>query len=344
MVEAARRRARAQRSLFGGCLAPLRRRAAPARRVSFARTSNALPFAGVTFDLVWSNLALQWVNDLPRAFAELRRVLRSGGLFIVHDVRAGHAARVARGVRAASTRHTHMNRFVDMHDIGDMLVAAGFADPVMDMEYVTLTFESPAALLRELKAIGATNATRGRPRGLTGRARFARVAARAREAARQRAHSGDVRGGLRPRVEGRAAQRRRRGTRSCASRARERMPRGDLSADRRMRGLFITGTDTGVGKTRVAVALLRALRGRGHARGRHEAGRARASRRSRRVNADVAALAAAGGVDAPLDDRNPYAFAERCAPHLAAEAGGVSQSSLRRSSGRGAADWRARTR
>ena len=67
--------------------------------------------------------------------------------------------------------HTHVSRFVDMHDLGDMLVHAGFADPVMDMELITLTYPTPAALLDELKAIGATNQTRGRPRGLTGRRR-----------------------------------------------------------------------------------------------------------------------------------------------------------------------------
>ena len=68
-----------------------------------------------------------------------------------------------------------MNRFVDMHDIGDMLVAAGYADPVMDMEYLTLTYPTCGALMRELKAIGAHNATRGRAEGLTGRRRFDRV-------------------------------------------------------------------------------------------------------------------------------------------------------------------------
>jgi malonyl-CoA O-methyltransferase len=73
--------------------------------------------------------------------------------------------------------YTHTNRFVDMHDIGDALVHAGFADPVMDMELVTLTYASPDALLRELKALGATNATRGRPRGLTGAARYRRLLA-----------------------------------------------------------------------------------------------------------------------------------------------------------------------
>jgi len=67
--------------------------------------------------------------------------------------------------------YTHVSRFVDMHDLGDMLVHAGFADPVIDMEMITVTYPGPDALLAELKAIGATNQTRGRPRGLTGRRR-----------------------------------------------------------------------------------------------------------------------------------------------------------------------------
>ena len=63
----------------------------------------------------------------------------------------------------------HVNRFLDMHDIGDMLVHAGFADPVMDMEVLTLTYESVEQLMRELKALGAHNIASGRGRGLTGR-------------------------------------------------------------------------------------------------------------------------------------------------------------------------------
>ena len=73
--------------------------------------------------------------------------------------------------------YTHTNRFIDMHDVGDMLIEAGFADPVMDMEQLTLTYAEPRALLEELKAVGASNATRGRPRGLTGRARWQRMLA-----------------------------------------------------------------------------------------------------------------------------------------------------------------------
>jgi malonyl-CoA O-methyltransferase len=70
---------------------------------------------------------------------------------------------------------THVSRFVDMHDIGDMLVHAGFADPVMDMERITVTYGDAAALMRDLKAIGARNATAGRARGLTGRRHWHRV-------------------------------------------------------------------------------------------------------------------------------------------------------------------------
>jgi malonyl-CoA O-methyltransferase len=177
MVEAARRRARAQRSLFDRLLAPL----LPERKLTAPRfvcaDLTALPFRGVVADLFWSNLALQWVNDLPRTFQEVRRVLKVGGLFTFTTF-GPDTLRELRRAFAGLDAATHTNRFVDMHDIGDMLVAAGFADPVMDMEHVTLTFESPASFLSELKAIGATNRTRGRPRGLTGRARFARVTAR----------------------------------------------------------------------------------------------------------------------------------------------------------------------
>ena len=126
---------------------------------------------------MWSNLALQWVNDLPRAFAEFRRVLRVGGL-LSFTTFGPDTLREVRDAFAGVDARTHTNRFVDMHDIGDMLVEAGFADPVMDMEYVTLTYSTPQAMLAELKAIGATNRTRGRPPAVTGRTRFSQAVER----------------------------------------------------------------------------------------------------------------------------------------------------------------------
>jgi malonyl-CoA O-methyltransferase len=68
-----------------------------------------------------------------------------------------------------------VHRFIDMHDIGDMLVRSGFADPVMDMENLTLTYAAVRDLMRDLKAIGAGNAARGRPAGLSGKALLAAV-------------------------------------------------------------------------------------------------------------------------------------------------------------------------
>jgi malonyl-CoA O-methyltransferase len=176
MVMAARRRVRAGRSAFRRLLRPFASRGA-VEPAFVCADINRLPFAGVACDLVWSNLALQWVNDLPRAFGEFRRVLKVGGL-LSFTTFGPDTLRELRSAFAGLDGHTHTNRFVDMHDIGDMLVHAGFADPVMDMEYVTLTYDSPKALLTELKAIGATNRTRGRPAGLMGRARFARALSR----------------------------------------------------------------------------------------------------------------------------------------------------------------------
>jgi malonyl-CoA O-methyltransferase len=134
----------------------------------------ALPFAVGAFDLVWSNLALQWVNDLPRSLAELHRVLKVGGL-VTFTTFGPDTLRELRAAFANVDRHTHVSRFIDMHDVGDLLLQAGFADPVMDMEYLTLTYADADAMLRDLKAIGATNATQGRPRGLMGRARWERT-------------------------------------------------------------------------------------------------------------------------------------------------------------------------
>ena len=119
---------------------------------------------------------LQWVNDLPRAFAEFRRVLKVGGL-LTFTTFGPDTLREVRRAFARVDGYTHTNRFADMHDVGDMLVEAGFADPVLDAEPMTLTYEDPAALLRELKSLGATNATRGRPHGLMGRARWQRMLA-----------------------------------------------------------------------------------------------------------------------------------------------------------------------
>ncbi len=130
-----------------------------------------LPFADDAFDLVYSNLMLQWCADLDAAFAELNRVLAPGGLLLfttfgpdtLHELRESWS-RV--------DGYTHVNAFMDMHDIGDALLRARFADPVMDVERLTVTYRDVRDLMRDLKQIGAHNVTAGRARGLTGRRRL----------------------------------------------------------------------------------------------------------------------------------------------------------------------------
>ncbi|HEY5994306.1 MAG TPA: malonyl-ACP O-methyltransferase BioC [Gallionellaceae bacterium] len=136
--------------------------------------AEALPLAAQSVDMVWSNLALQWCNDLPATFSGLQRVLKTGGLlmFSTFGPDTLNELRVAFG---GVDGHSHINRFADMHDVGDMLVAAGFADPVMEMERITLTYSDVKAVMQDLRSIGAHNATAGRAQGMMGRAKWARV-------------------------------------------------------------------------------------------------------------------------------------------------------------------------
>lgn len=136
----------------------------------------ALPLAPATIDLVWSNLALQWIDEPGVAFAEFQRVLAIGGL-LSFTTFGPDTLRELRAAFATVDKGTHVSRFIDMHDLGDMLVQAGFADPVMDMETLTLTYADGDALMRELKALGAHNATSARSRGLMGRGRWRRMLA-----------------------------------------------------------------------------------------------------------------------------------------------------------------------
>ncbi|MGE5526233.1 MAG: malonyl-ACP O-methyltransferase BioC [Rhodospirillaceae bacterium] len=126
-----------------------------------------LPFATASVDMVWSNLALQWVNDLAGTFKEMHRVLKPGGLLMFSTF----GPDTLKELRAAysGSGYTHVNRFIDMHDIGDMLTGARYADPVIDMEPFTLTYDTVRHLMQDLKAIGAHNVTGGRPRALTGK-------------------------------------------------------------------------------------------------------------------------------------------------------------------------------
>jgi len=136
----------------------------------------ALPLADNSLGLVWSNLAVQWCNDLDKALAEFHRVMQPESLLMFSTFGPDTLRELRTATNAASGNYTSVSRFIDMHDIGDALVRAGFSAPVLDVERFTLTYDDATSVMRDLKSIGAHNATDGRARGLMGKAYFARLA------------------------------------------------------------------------------------------------------------------------------------------------------------------------
>ena len=135
----------------------------------------ALPLGPNSVDLVWSNLALHWHPQPDRVFAEWRRVLRVEGLLMFSNF-GPDTFRELRAAFAAVDESPHALPFVDMHDFGDQLVEAGFSTPVMDMEVITVTYDTPEALLADVRALGG-NPLATRARGLVGRAAWQKMRA-----------------------------------------------------------------------------------------------------------------------------------------------------------------------
>ena len=132
-----------------------------------------LPLAPNSVDLIWSNLALPWHPQPDRVFTEWRRVLAVDGLLMFSSFGPDTLGEL-RTAFASLDAGSHVLPFVDMHDFGDQLVAAGFSTPVMDMEVITVTYDSAAALLADARALGG-NPLATRRRGLIGRAAWQRM-------------------------------------------------------------------------------------------------------------------------------------------------------------------------
>ena len=167
-----------------------RRRASWLRRVFSRRRSQcvcadfaALPVKRGSFGLVWSSLALHCADDPLPAFKEIERVLEVGGL-LMFSCYGPDTLKELRSAFDADRGVPHVQEFTDMHDLGDMLLASGFAEPVMDMEVITLTYSDTDRLLADLRSSGQVNALAARRRGLTGKGVFGAMRA-AYEALRQ---------------------------------------------------------------------------------------------------------------------------------------------------------------
>ncbi len=150
------------------------------KRPSICADMSRIPVAAGAINLVWSNMALHWAADPLAALREFHRVLAMEGLLMFSTLGPDTLAEL-RAAAGASRVHS----FADMHDVGDMLVAAGFAEPVMDMERLTIEYADGDALLADLRASGQTNALAERAHGLAGRGFLAalkgKLAAQSRE-------------------------------------------------------------------------------------------------------------------------------------------------------------------
>jgi malonyl-CoA O-methyltransferase len=133
-----------------------------------------IPLQTGCMDLVVSNLLLPWISDLPNCLAEVARVLKKGGLFAFATL-GPDSLRELRDAWAVDGDFDHVNVFPDMHDVGDALVRAGLADPVLDVDRLAVTYRDANALYRDLTASGARNSLANRRKTLTGKSRFRNV-------------------------------------------------------------------------------------------------------------------------------------------------------------------------
>jgi malonyl-CoA O-methyltransferase len=147
-----------------------------ARFERLAADACALPLRAGSINLVFSNLMLQWCDDLAEPFAELVRVMAPGGA-LAFSTFGPATLQELRAAWAAVDSAPHVHRFLDVHDVGDALLRAGFEQPVLDVDTHELAYASVRDLMRDLKSVGAGNAASGRARGLTGRGALTRVEA-----------------------------------------------------------------------------------------------------------------------------------------------------------------------
>ena len=136
--------------------------------------AECLPFANDSVDLIFSNLTIQWCNNLDFTFFELQRILKPGGLLMFSTLGPDTLHELRNSWKTVDN-YNHVNVFMDMHDIGDAMTRFLFADPVIDVESIKMTYNSVFRLIDDLKALGAHNVTAGRPGGLTTKNRIQKM-------------------------------------------------------------------------------------------------------------------------------------------------------------------------
>lgn len=149
--------------------------------------ARALPFRNASIDLAVANLLLPWIGDPDAVFTELARVLRPGGVFAFATL-GPDSFGLLRDAWSAVDPEAHVGDFTDMHVIGDALVSAGLADPVLDVDRLTVSYRDTDSLVADLVATGTRNPLAARRKSLTGRDRIAAF----RSAIDARSHDGKL--------------------------------------------------------------------------------------------------------------------------------------------------------
>ncbi|MBA2654178.1 MAG: malonyl-ACP O-methyltransferase BioC [Gammaproteobacteria bacterium] len=130
-----------------------------------------LPFADKSMDLIFSNLMLHWTHDIDKTIQEVHRILKPNGLFLFSTLGPDTLYELRQSWQSIDAG-VHVHYFTDMHNIGDFLQKASFADSVVDMEFITITYNDLKKVLLDLKDLGTHNIAPDRSRGLTGKAKF----------------------------------------------------------------------------------------------------------------------------------------------------------------------------
>jgi malonyl-CoA O-methyltransferase len=132
-----------------------------------------LPFADQSMDILVSSLMLQWCDDLPKVLAECRRVLKPNGVLFVASLGPDTLKEIRQAWQVVEGQaEDRLLSFTDLHELGDALSRVGFSDPVCDVEHITMTYSDATSAVKDLKAIGATNANQQRSKGLMGKAKW----------------------------------------------------------------------------------------------------------------------------------------------------------------------------
>lgn len=149
--------------ISGGMLKALKQVKDGSRGVRVVRADfEKIPLANRSTDLVFSNLSLQWASDLVAIFREIRRVMRTEGM-LLFSMPGDASFPELRAASGASLLNSFPVQFSNLTEIGDLLVAQGFAEPVMDSEIITLEYPDFASMQLEMAATGTTGFSLPKP-------------------------------------------------------------------------------------------------------------------------------------------------------------------------------------